>query len=113
MRTLRAAFVVTLTAACTHTPPPQPQMEPTHNPPAIPEPAGDASTSPPLPTNPPPPTNPSMCPPRASLHRGDRCAPDGLACYLPTDGCQPSGFRCAEGVWQEVEITCNPPPPPR
>lgn len=106
MRTLRAAFVVTFNAACTHTP--QPQMEPTHNPPAIPEPAADAATLPMLPTNPPMP----VCPPRASLHRGDRCAPDGLDCYAPTGGCQPSGFHCAAGVWTEIEVTCNPPPPP-
>jgi hypothetical protein len=107
MRTLRAAFVVTLSAACTRNAPPP--VEPSHNPPALPEPTAN-----PPPMNVPPSANPPamVCPPRASLHQGDRCTTDGLECYLPTGGCQPSGFRCATGAWQEVTVTCNPPLPP-
>ena len=100
MRTLRAAFVATVAAACSRSAPP-PQEQPSHNPPALPTP--DRAN---LPVNPPP------CPPRESLHDGDRCASAGLECYLPTGGCQPSGFRCEGGAWHEVTVTCNPPPPP-
>lgn len=103
MRTLRAAFVVTAAAACTR--PAPPPEEPTRNPPALPAAAPDA---PPLPGNPPGP----VCPPRASLRNGDPCDAPGLDCYLPTGGCQPSGFHCEGGAWREVSVTCNPPPPP-
>ena len=148
MRSLRAAFVVTL-AACTHgNPPPSTQAvhrnppEPT-TPPVAPDatppspvvapdagscegPAGRDGCPPEIATNPPPPTiapvipsNPprvivpstAQCPPRERIRAGAPCAPAGLGCYLPTDGCQPSGFRCTDGRWTEVEITCNPPMP--
>jgi hypothetical protein len=101
MRTLRAAFVVTVAAACTrNTPPPE---EPSHNPPALPAP--DVAM---IPHNPPA----AVCPPRETLHEGDACTAAGLDCYLPTGGCQPSGFQCREGRWREVTVTCNPPSPP-
>lgn len=103
MRTLRAAFVVTVAAACTrNAPPPE---EPSRNPPALP--VADPDVARPV-ANPPGP----VCPPRATLHSGDACSSEGLDCYTPTGGCQPSGFQCREGRWREVEVTCNPPPPP-
>ena len=107
MRTLRHAFVLTIaSAACTRGAPPpvEPTREPTHNPPAIPPPAA---------MNPPVPTPAATCPPRDTLRGGAPCTTPGLGCYLPTDGCQPSGFQCEGGVWREVTVTCNPPPPPR
>lgn len=107
MRTLRSAFVVTITAAaCSRPAPTPPQMETAHNPPALPDP------TPAPPTNTAP-AQAATCPPRETLRDGAPCASPGLECYTPTGGCQPSGFRCAEGVWHEVAVTCNPPPPPR
>jgi hypothetical protein len=101
MRTLRSAFVVTLTAAaCTRNAPPT--EEPHRNPPALPVP--DVAM---LPHNPPGP----VCPPREALHDGEACTAPGLDCYMPTGGCQPSGFQCREGRWHEVMVTCNPPMP--
>jgi len=87
--------------------------EPSRNPPEMRPPTANPPPTPPPdvvapPTNPPEPT----CPPRSALHEGDRCPAPGLECYMPTDGCQPSGFRCADGAWREVTVTCNPPPPP-
>ena len=87
MKRLRAAWVITVSAACTRT---QAPPEVAHNPPPIPAPS---------------------CPPREAIRAGAPCEA-GLSCYLPTGGCQPPGFRCEDGRWREVWATCNPPPPP-
>ncbi|MEZ4389664.1 MAG: hypothetical protein R3A48_01105 [Polyangiales bacterium] len=108
MRTLRAAFVVTVAATACARPAPPPE-EPSRNPPA-PDPQPVPPTHPPaMPVGNPPP--PSACPPRDQIQVGAACT-TGLSCYMPTGGCQPSGFECTEGVWREVTVTCNPPPPP-
>lgn len=98
MKRLRAALVVTVSAACTPARAPE-TVEVTRNPPAL---------------NPQPPAPPAAptCPPRPSIQTGAPCAA-GLACYIPTGGCQPPGYRCDDGHWREVWSTCNPPPPPR
>lgn len=87
---------MTAAAACSHSTPPS--AAPARNPPA-PDPLVEPTR------NPPPPS----CPPREAIRAGEACE-TGLACYLPTDGCQPSGYRCVEGVWREISVTCNPPP---
>ncbi len=105
MRTLRSAFVVTVTAAACSRQAPPAETPPLRNPPMLPSPTPAATdAAPPAATT---------CPPRESLREGAPCASPGLGCYLPTGGCQPSGYQCADGVWREVSVTCNPPPPPR
>ncbi|MFO0628550.1 MAG: hypothetical protein U0325_23455 [Polyangiales bacterium] len=98
MKRLRAALVVTLSTACASPRAPEP-VQVSHNPPA------------PMPSPPPTPEAPT-CPPRGSIQVGATCA-NGLECFLPTGGCQPPGYRCDDGHWREVSVTCNPPPPPR
>lgn len=102
-------MVTVAAAACTrNAPPPE---EPSRNPPAPqPEPV-PPTHPPPMPIGNPPPPRPA-CPPRDQIQVGAACQ-TGLSCYMPTGGCQPSGFQCADGVWREVVVTCNPPPPPR
>lgn len=94
MKRLRAAWVITVSAACARAQPPL--QEVSHNPPALPAPRENTTPT---------------CPPREAIRAGAACE-TGLSCYLPTGGCQPSGFQCEAGRWREVTVTCNPPPPP-
>ncbi|WP_437629480.1 hypothetical protein [Sorangium sp. So ce854] len=44
---------------------------------------------------------------------GSSCEGEDLLCNYGEDGCgSPIESRCADGTWQDLTATCNPPPPP-
>jgi len=62
----------------------------------------------PLPPEPPPPE--PVCP--TEIRSGEACSTEGQRCEDENhpSGC-PQGHECTGGVWQELQVTCNPPMP--
>lgn len=98
---LRAAVVVTVAAGgagcqADH------QHQPTVNPPSI------APSSTPAPPEAAP--NDAACPDSAPTH-GDPCGDAPLECRYPRGSCAAVEASCADGKWQVLWPSCNPPPP--